>query len=67
MQKYIYEGPVLLFDKCIDNNWHAETIAESEKRARCNFAYQYKNTHNFSYNARIVMPGKITKIERKEN
>lgn len=67
MQKYIYEGPVLLFDKCIDNNWHAETMADSEKRARSNFAYQYKNTHNFSHGARITMPGKITTLGRKEN
>ena len=42
MDRYIYSGPVAEFDKIIDNNWYGETMADSEKKARNNLAYQFK-------------------------
>ena len=32
MAKYVYDGPVTSWGKCIANRWHGETVAESEKK-----------------------------------
>lgn len=42
MKTYFYDGPVLEFNKVIANHWIASTRAVSEKKARCNLAYQFK-------------------------
>lgn len=62
MNKYIYDGPVLLFGKCIMNHWTAETMAVSEKKAKSNFAYQFKTRYNKVANSKIELPGKIIMI-----
>ena len=61
IEKYIYEGPVEMFGKCIDNNWHGETMADSEAKARCNLAYQYKKQTGRTPETRITLPGKLKK------
>lgn len=61
MNRYIYEGPVMEFEKCIDPFWRSETYAESEKKAKSNLAYQYKRKTGRVINARITLPGKLTK------
>ena len=62
MNKYSYEGPVMLFDKCIEHIWRASTCAVSEAKARQNLAYQYKRDTGRAPNAKILLPGKITLI-----
>lgn len=57
--KYIYEGPVMEFDRCLVERWRAETIAPSERKAKSNFAYQFKKQNNRIDGARITLPGKI--------
>lgn len=42
MQLYFYDGPVLEFNRIIADHWSGSTRAESEKKARCNLAYQFK-------------------------
>lgn len=61
IEKYIYQGPVEAFGKCIDNNWYGETMADSEAKARCNLAYQYKKQTNRTAATRITLPGKLKK------
>lgn len=61
--KYSYNGPVSQFDKCITNNWTAETIASSEKKALSNFKYRFKKENNMASNSKIDLPGRITIIE----
>lgn len=61
MDKYIYEGPVKIFDNIVAENWKAETMACSESKARANFAYQYKKGHNLTPHAKVSITGKITK------
>lgn len=63
MKKYSYNGPVMLFNKLIMSNFVAETMAESENKARSNFKYQYKKAHNLTAGARIELPGQITETE----
>lgn len=40
--RYVYTGPVLLFDSCITGNWKAETMAVSKEKALSNLKHQYK-------------------------
>lgn len=56
---YIYEGPILEFDRCISSKWVGETTAETEKAAKRNLAYQFKKQNNRTMNARISLPGTI--------
>lgn len=59
---YLYDGPVMEFDTCIDQRWKSSTYAVSEKKARSNFAFQYKRNNNRTSNTKITMPGKITLV-----
>lgn len=60
MNKYLYDGPVMEFDTCIQHRWQGSTYAVSEKKARSNLAYQYKRSSNRTPNTKITLPGKIT-------
>ena len=60
MEKYIYEGPVCEFGKCIMNRWVAETVASSEKKALSNLKYRFKKQNNRMAGAKIELPGKLT-------
>ena len=59
MNLYLYEGPVMEFDRCIVSKWKGQTRATSEKKARSNLAYQYKKNNNRVANTKITLPGKI--------
>lgn len=63
MNLYFYEGPVLEFEKVVANNWTSKTLAESEKKARCNLAYQFKMQSGKTPRSKITIPGKLTIIE----
>ena len=63
MKRYIYEGPVKVFDKCTNTHWYGETIAASEKKARSNLVYQYKKSHNRATSSRVTLPGEIVEVE----
>ena len=60
---YSYNGPVFLFDRCVDEYWTAETYAVSEKKARSNLTYQYKRENGYLSNSKITLTGKITMLE----
>ena len=60
MNRYLYEGPVEEFGRCIAHHWEAATYAPSASKARCNFAYQFKKQNNKAPNTKITLPGKIT-------
>lgn len=59
MQRYVYEGPVMEFEKPIAYNWKASTYAPSESKARNNLTYRFKKLHNLIPSAKITLPGKI--------
>lgn len=60
MHKYTYVGPVVRFGVVLSNKWRGETWAPSEKKARSNFAYQFKKANGYvAGSADIKFPGKI--------
>ena len=59
---YRYEGPVMAFDRCIQNYWTAQTYASSEKKARSNLAYRYKMETGRVASSNISLPGKLVII-----
>ena len=63
MDEYIYDGPVLEFDRLVMNRWTASTRATSTAKARSNLSYQYKKKHNRIPGTRITLPGDIKKKE----
>lgn len=67
MKLYSYDGPVLEFERIIANHWKASTYAESEKKARCNLAHQFKLQHGRVPRSKIYIPGKLTIIEGEDD
>lgn len=67
MKTYFYDGPVLEFDRIIANHWSSSTRAVSEKKARCNLAYQFKMAYGRVARSKISIPGKLTIIEGDDN
>ena len=66
MNLYDYNGPVLEFDKVVANHWSASTRAQSEKKARCNLAYQFKMETGRVARSKITIPGKLSIVEGDE-
>lgn len=65
MNKYAYNGPVLMFGRWICN-WKGETMAVSESKARSNLAYQFKQQNRRIAGTSITLPGKIILVDGKE-
>lgn len=59
---YVYEGPVMAFERCIDTHWRAETRAVPESKARANLEYRYKKMSGRSQDSKITLTGKFRKI-----
>lgn len=62
MNRYIYEGPVMSFGKCIADKWVGETVALSEKKARSNLAFQFKKDAGKVPTFHIELPAKLIVI-----
>ena len=60
--KYTYDGPVLEFDRIVAEHWKGETMAPSEKKARNNLAFQFKQQYNRVARSKITLPGKVEEI-----
>lgn len=59
MTLYTYDGPVFEFERIVANQWHAQTYAVSEAKARTNLAYQFKRDTGRVPRTKITLPGKI--------
>lgn len=59
MDTYIYDGPVKEFDRIINPNWKAQTMAVSKKKAKSNLEFRYKKEHGKARNVKISLPGKL--------
>lgn len=55
-----YSGPVMRFDTIVLSKWVAETYAETETKAKSNFAYQFKKKYGLKPSTRVTLPGTIT-------
>ena len=60
--KYVYDGPVMVFDKLVANHWKSETMAPSEQKAKSNLLYQVKQKLNLLPSSRVSLPGKIKMV-----
>lgn len=60
--KYVYNGPVLEFDRVVSNQWKGETMAPSKAKAKSNLAYQFKKQNNRIPGTRITLPGDIKEV-----
>ena len=59
MHLYSYNGPVIEFDRIVDNHWQGQTVAATEARARSNLAFQFKSETGRAPQSKITLPGKI--------
>ena len=59
MERYVYVGPVMVFGKCVESKYRRETYAVSEKKARSNVEYAWKQANGLAPSARVSMPGNI--------
>ena len=66
MNKYYYNGPVMEFNRIIAEHWKSSTVAESEKKARSNLAYQFKMENGKMPRSMITIPGKLNIVEGDE-
>jgi hypothetical protein len=64
MKFYSYDGPVLEFERIVANHWKASTYAESEAKARCNLAHQFKMQTGREPRSKITIPGKLSTTDR---
>lgn len=62
-QKYSYDGPVMLFDKCVADHWKGETMAPNQNKARSNLAYQAKKQMNLIAGSKVSLPGEIKMVK----
>ena len=60
--KYVYEGPVVFYDKCVASNWKGETMAPSESKAKSNLSYQAKKQMNLIAGTQVKLPGKVKMV-----
>lgn len=63
-QLYIYEGPVMQFNKVIQKCYRNGTQANSEARALSNLQFSYKRKNKLETNAKIMLDGKYLRIEK---
>ena len=62
MNKYTYNGPVMIFDKCVTSNWKGETMAPTKKKARSNLVYQAKQQLGKIPGTMVTLPGEIKTV-----
>ena len=60
--KYVYEGPVMMFNTLVAERWKGETVAPSESKARNNLTYQFKSQNNRVAGSKYTLPGKIKMV-----
>lgn len=58
-KRYVYDGPVLIFDNLVTDRWKGETMAPTVRKARSNLSYQFKKQNNRLPGTPVVLPGKI--------
>lgn len=59
---YYYHGLVTENGKVLERNWEGKTQAVSEKRAKSNLAYQFKQENNLPSNAKIELPDNVVSV-----
>ena len=61
-QKYMYDGPVLVFDTLVADRWKGETMAPNARKARSNLSYQFKKQNNRMPGVKVTLPGEVKMV-----
>ena len=59
MARFVYKGPIMEFGNLLADHWYGETVADTERKARNNLAYQFKKRNNRTASAKISLPGEL--------
>lgn len=62
-RKYVYDGPVESFGRCISRMWSGTTTAPNAEKARANLIFQFKKQYNMAPNHKIELVGKIYQVD----
>ena len=62
-QKYVYDGPVLVFDTLVADRWKGETMAPNARKARSNLSYQFKKQNNRMPGVNVTLPGEVKMVK----
>ena len=57
MERYVYNGRVMEFDKCVSEKWSGETMAISPEKAKSNLIYRFQKQTGRSVSSKICLPG----------
>ena len=63
---YGYSGPVMEFDRLIQERWVGQTVAPTPKKAKSNLAYQFKKSNNRLPGSKITLPGSVYIVDMEE-
>lgn len=63
MERYFYDGPVMEFDRVVQERWYGETMAVSASKAKSNLIFQWKKKNNRLANTSIKLTGKVQRME----
>ena len=61
-QKYMYDGPVLVFHTLVADRWKGETRALNARKARSNLSYQFKKQNNRMPGVKVTLPGEVKMV-----
>ena len=61
-QKYMYDGPVLVFDTLVADHWKGETMGPNARKARSNLSYQFKKQSNRMPGVKVTLPGEVKMV-----
>ena len=61
-QKYMYDGPVLVFNTLVADRWKGETMAPNARKARSNLSYQFKKQSNRMPGVKVTLPGEVKMV-----
>lgn len=59
MKVWDFTGDVYRFQKLVQRNYKATTVAPSERKAYSNIAYRYKQENNLDASANINLDGEM--------
>lgn len=62
MKKYKFTGAIFLFNSLVLNNWSAETMAVTPKKAMSNLAYQAKKVMGYLPSTQLTLDGNLMEV-----
>lgn len=61
-KRYVYEGPVYVYDTKVVEYWKGTTWAQSGPKAIANLKYRFRNSYIVSRTAPMSLPGTLTVV-----